>query len=210
MGRRSDHTRAELEALIIEAGHEVMAEQGFARFSARTVARRIGYSVGTIYNLFGSNDALVLAINTRTFTLWADHLRAALEAAGGDRIRALVEGYFAFAREHSNLWMAIYDHRLPSTMDMPEEDARKRSTLTGIVVTEIAAALGRGEDEQIRALSRSLIATVHGHCAFALGGTFAVMGEREPLDAALARVRESLAAARKPDSKKREVSQGLS
>lgn len=196
MGRRSDHTRAELEELIVEAGHAVMAEQGFARFSARTVAKRIGYSVGTIYNLFGSNDALVLAINTRTFMLWAEHLRAALDGAGDDRIRALVEGYFAFAREHSNLWMAIYDHRLPSTMEMPEEDARQRSTLTAIVVTEIAAALGRSIDQQITALSRSLIATVHGHCAFALGGSFAIMGETQPLEAALARVRESLSAAR--------------
>ena len=194
MGRRSDHTRAELEALIIEAGHALMAEQGYARFSARTVAKRIGYSVGTIYNLFGSNDALVLAINTRTFALWAEHLRAALAAAGNDRIRALVEGYFAFASENPNLWMAIYDHRLPSTMEMPEEDVRVRASLTGIVVAEIAAAVDLEEDEEIRALSRSLIATVHGHCAFALGGSFAMMGESQPLEAALARVRECLAA----------------
>ena len=49
--------------------------------------------------------------------------------------------------------------------------------------------------ETVAGLARSLIATVHGHCLFALNGTFALMGEEHPLDVALARVRESIAAA---------------
>lgn len=195
MGRRSDHTRPELEELILAEGHRHMAEVGFARFSAREVAKRVGYSIGTIYNVFGSYDRLILAINTRTFGLWADHLRARLDGATGDRIAALVEGYFSFARDNSNIWMAIYDHRLPAGTAMPEEFAAERAKLTEIVVREIAAVLpGTARDHAAR-LARSLIATVHGHCAFALTGTFALMGETDPLDAALARVRESLAAA---------------
>lgn len=196
MGRRSDHSRPQLETLIVETGGALMAELGFARFSAREVAKRIGYSVGTIYNVFGSADALVLAINTRTFGLWAEHLRDALARAGEDRIRALVEGYFAFAGANTNLWMAIYDHRLPPGMTMPEEDAAARGVLTGIVADEIATYLGDATDPRAAALARSLVATVHGHCAFALTGSFALMGEDRPVDAALARVRESLASAR--------------
>jgi hypothetical protein len=46
-------------------------------------------------------------------------------------------------------------------------------------------------------LARSLVATVHGHCTFALTGAFALMGEDRPMETALARVRESLEAARK-------------
>lgn len=171
-----------------------MAEQGFAHFSVREVAKRIGYSVGTIYNLFDSADALVLAINTRTFAFWADYLSRALERAGNDRIRALVEGYFAFASENRNLWMAIYDHRLADDMIMPESDTVARGELTGIVTREVAAALGNPDQDRVAALARSLIATVHGHCIFALNGSFSLMGETEPLEAAVARVRESIAA----------------
>lgn len=193
MGRRSDHTRDELEGLIVEAGHALLAELGFARFSAREVAKRVGYSVGTLYNVFGSLDALLIAINTQTFVLWAEHLRNRLGEAGDDRIRALVEGYFAFAHEHRNLWMAIYDHRLPEGMAMPEDDARQRAELTRIVAAEIAAALPN-ESARIEALTYSLVATVHGHCSFALTGTFALLGEDDPVAAALARVRETIAA----------------
>ena len=170
-----------------------MAEHGFARFSARQVARAVGYSVGTIYNVFPSLDDFLLAINTRTFELWTGHLLAKLEAAGTDRIRSLVEAYFSFARDNRNLWMAIYDHRLPPGMKLPDVAAQRRAELTGIVVREIAAVVGDRPLEQIQHLARSLIATVHGHCTFDLNGTFVLMNEPDPVGMALDRVRQSLA-----------------
>jgi AcrR family transcriptional regulator len=195
MGRRSDHSRDELRRLIIEEGHRHMAEVGFARFSAREVAKRIGYTIGTLYNVFGSYDRMVLAINTRTFELWAEHLRRLLTEARSDPIRTLVEAYFSFARDNRNAWMAIYDHRLPPDVPMPDEEAAQRGVLTEIVTREVAAVLPEVSAETVAGLARSLIATVHGHCLFALNGTFALMGEEHPLDMALARVRESIAAA---------------
>lgn len=172
-----------------------MAEVGFARFSSREVAKRIGYSVGTLYNVFGSYDRLIVAINSRTFDLWADWLEQALENGPAHRIAALVEGYFSFAAQHTNLWMAIYDHRLPPGTPMPEEHAERRGRLTDIVVREVAAVLPAAQADAAHRLARSLIATVHGHCTFALNGSFALLGETDPLGMATARVQESLRAA---------------
>ena len=194
MGRRSDHSRDELEALILAAGAALVAEAGLAGFSAREVARRVGYSIGTIHNVFGTADRLVTAINTRSFGLWAAYLRERLEAAAdADRIAALVGGYFDFARAHTHLWTAIYDHRLPPDTTLPEADQHARGLLTEIVVAEVARALDRPADAQVAALARSLIATVHGHCAFAISGAWALMGEAAPEAAALTRVQEALA-----------------
>src|SRR5271154_4682138 len=109
MGRRSDHTRSELRALMLEEGHRQLAEVGLARFSARDVAKQVGYSVGTLYNVFGSYDELMLAINARTLSLWLEHLRAGLEEGDGeDRIATLVRGYFEFAAAHRQTWVAMY------------------------------------------------------------------------------------------------------
>ncbi|WP_241126854.1 TetR/AcrR family transcriptional regulator [Novosphingobium terrae] len=182
--------------MLIVEGHKHMADVGFARFSAREVAKRIGYSIGTLYNVFGTYDQLIIAINTRTFALWTDHLRDALEQGGDDRIRALVEGYFSFARANRNIWMAIYDHHLPPDVTIPEEQHLQRGQLTEIVVQEIRAVLPSAEQEQAMRLARSLVATVHGHCMFDINGSFALMGEKEPEALALARVRESLAVIR--------------
>jgi AcrR family transcriptional regulator len=195
MGRRSDHTREELEELILAEGHKLMAEVGYARFSAREVAKRIGYSIGTIYNLFGSHDRLVLALNSRTFVLWAQAVREGLEGGGGDRIAVLVHAYFDFAGRHPNLWMAIYDHRPLPGESLPERYRTQRAELTGILEAEVARVLPAERAGVAAALARSLVATVHGHCVFALNGTFALLDEHDPDGAALARVREALAAA---------------
>ena len=172
-----------------------MAEAGFARFSSREVAKRIGYSVGTLYNVFGSYDRLVVAINTRTFDQWAAFLEKRLAGQPQDRIAALVEGYFQFASENTNIWMAIYDHRLPPGVAMPEDYAWQRAGLTEVVVREVAAVLPPSARDGAPRLARSLVATVHGHCTFALNGSFALLGETAPLEMATARVKESLRAA---------------
>ena len=195
MARRSDHTRDELRALFLDEGHRQMAVQGLQGFSARAVAKAIGYSVGTLYNVFGTLDAFLVAINTRTVVQWTDDVRARLDAAGPDRIAALVEAYFAFAQAHPELWMAIYDYRLPPGGRLPEADSAERAKLPHLVAEEICVHLGRPLDEELQRLTRSLIATVHGHCTLALGSSFALMGEADPVARALDRVRDSLDAA---------------
>ncbi|HEX7857983.1 MAG TPA: TetR/AcrR family transcriptional regulator [Sphingobium sp.] len=195
MGRRSDHSRAELDAMILHEGGQLMAENGFNAFSAREVAKRIGYSVGTVVNLFNGVDGLVVAINAETFRLWADHLERCLEGVNGpERITRLVKAYFDFASSNLNRWAAIYEHRLPADAQMPEALATERAALTRIVAREVAAVLPPSARDEAVQLSRSLIATVHGHCVFALNGSFALLGESDPLALAIARVVESLRA----------------
>ena len=194
MGRRSDHSRAELEALILEAGEAHLAEVGFARFSAREVAKRIGYSVGTLYNVFESHDRLVLAINARTLRLWADALAERLGRAGQDRIGALVNGYFDFAEANPNRWMALYDHRMPPGEPLTEDFQEAFGGLIGLIEHEVAAALHHPVNEVTRALTGSLVAVVHGHCTFALNGTYRSFGGN-PRTAALARIRAALTVA---------------
>jgi AcrR family transcriptional regulator len=195
MGRRSDHSRKELEALILDAGQDMMAQSGLAAFSAREVAKRIGYSVGTVMNVFGSVDGLVMAINSRTFPLWTQWLEDRLAGkAGAERIQALVAGYFDFAASHRNLWSAIYQHGLPADMTIPEDQAQQRGGLMALVTQEIAAVLPEHRQGEAERLSRSLVAIVHGHCSFALGGSFALLGEEDPFDLVMQRVIEVLQA----------------
>ncbi|WP_174300877.1 TetR/AcrR family transcriptional regulator [Caulobacter sp. S45] len=199
MGRRSDHTRIELEELFVAEGRRQLAETGLARFSAREVAKRVGYSIGTLYNVFGSYDGLMLALNARTLALWAQHLRDRLAAAGDDRIRALVCGYFEFARDNPKAWIAIYEHHMADGGPAPESYQALAADLMSVAAGEVARELPEAAAEAVLALTRSLVATVHGHCAFALYRTFSMLGETAPADAALARVRETLEAAKTRD-----------
>lgn len=176
-----------------------MAERGFAGFSAREAARRAGYTVGTIYNVFGSLDAYLLQINSLTFLMWTQWLEQALAGVPHDenvRIQTLVHSYFGFAAANRNCWMAIYDHRRDPSTPILEADGAARGQLTGLVDREVTTWLGAQDDEDSRRLVRSLIATVHGHCALWLSGSFALMQETDPAELAIARVLDALNAER--------------
>jgi AcrR family transcriptional regulator len=195
MGRRSDHTRSELEALISAAGHTHMADVGFARFSAREVAKRVGYSIGTIYNVFGTYDRLILAINGRTLDLWTDFIEAELSSATGNRLHVLVRSYFAFANDNPRTWSALYDHRLPPDDPMPDWYRAKLGRLFGIIEAEIAAELGEKQSGAPE-LARLLYASVHGICALRLNGTLAALGVPDAEGMAIGLVEAHVAAAR--------------
>lgn len=188
MARRSDHRPEQLREMILAEGHRLLSEVGYSRFSAREVARRVGYTVGTLYHVFGTLDRLLFEINTLTFGQWADLLEHRLAASGGRRLEALVEGYFDFAVANRNLWGAIWAHRMPEGEPLPQAAARNRARLTGLVVAEVAAALPEERRPAADRLARSLIATVHGHCEYALSGAFALMGVTDPVELAKERV----------------------
>lgn len=192
MGRRSDHSRTELREMILAESHRQMAEVGYAHFSARAVAKRIGYSIGTIYNVFGTHDALMLAINGETLDQWRAHLTTRLAGTKKQRLRVAVEAYFEFAILHRNSWTAIYDFRLPENAVTPKDYADKVSAITDIVVAEIADVLPPERKGEAQHLANSLLASVHGHCFFTLNGTFKILGESDPLSAALDRVRDAV------------------
>ena len=179
--------------MILAEGHRQIAEVGFARFSAREVAKRIGYSIGTIYNVFGSYDQLILAINGRTLDLWAAALDRRLDGLTENRLAGAIDAYFDFAIRHRHAWAALYDFRLPEGEPTPEYYRLKVTAITETVVREIAAALPAEHRGEAPALARSLLATVHGHCFFTLNGTFGLLGEADPLAAALDRVNDALA-----------------
>lgn len=193
MGRRSDHTREELRELILEEGHRQLSEVGFARFSAREVAKGVGYSIGTIYNVFGSYNALMLALNGRTLDIWLASLEERLAGCENDRLDAAIEAYFDFALGRRHAWTALYDFRLPEG-ELPSESYREKvAAITGVIVREIAAVLPSDARDEALPLARSLLASVHGHCFFALNGTFTMLGEDDPVGAAKARVADALA-----------------
>ena len=193
MGRRSDHSRDELESLFLEAGTKQLAEVGFARFSGREVAKQVGYSVGTLYNLFGSLDRFILALNARTLREWTAALDARLAEAEGDRIAALVSGYFDFAEAHTNRWTALYDHHMPAGETLPDWFDQAFAGLIELIEGEVAAALRRAPDADTCALTGSLVAIAHGHCTLLINRTWESFGG-DPRAAALARIRDALAA----------------
>jgi AcrR family transcriptional regulator len=163
MGRRSEHSPEGLRALIIQASEEIIANDGLAGLSAREIARAVGYSPGTIYNIFDSLDDLVLQIEGRL--LDALDARLAEQPSDGEakaRVLRLAQTYLAFTAERPRLWNLLFEHHLPPATPIPEWYQAKLDVLMRRVET-VLEPLAAGEKRAATArAARVLWAGVHG------------------------------------------------
>jgi AcrR family transcriptional regulator len=177
MARRSDHTREELTELAIDAAVELIEKDGFAQFSARKVAAKIGYTVGTIYNVFGSYDALLFHVHARTLDHWYEFLQARLKRAKSDPLRVLARGYVEYARTHYNRWLALFEHHRDKSSPVPDWYQARIKRFFAMLEDTIPSAAGRKtkRDAQV------LWAGIHGISMLSLTGRLDLVGA-EPTD----------------------------
>jgi len=167
MGRRSDHTREELQYLAVKAAIELLDSEGAEGFSARKVAAKIGYTVGTLYNVFGSYDNMLLQVHARTLDEWFAFLDSRLKRRGkADPLHVLAKGYVDFARAHQNRWFAMFEHVWKDGV-VPEWYNEKATR--PLVATEAIILPRVGNDRRkARRAAHVLWAGIHGLCVLSL------------------------------------------
>lgn len=175
MARRYDHTPDELRELAIQSGIEIIEEQGFSKLSARGVAAKMGYTVGTIYHLFGSIDLYILHINARTLDEWHTLLREKLAKNKKDgAIHCLAKEYLALSKTHRNRFIAVFEHQLPDGMDIPDWYKPKMQRLFELV--ETALTTQGMATKKAKHLAKVLWASIHGITILSLTGKLEVVG----------------------------------
>jgi AcrR family transcriptional regulator len=163
MGRRSIHSPDELRELIIQAGTEIVEHDGLEGLSAREIAKRIGYSPGTLYNVFENLDDLLLTIESRLLDQLAARL-AAQDRSGTpqQQLHRLMSAYCAFSQEKPKLWNLLIEHRMPAGHEVPDWYRSKIEDLLK-PIEEAVAPLVRGSDpSRHKRAARALWASVHG------------------------------------------------
>lgn len=173
MARRADHTRDELMELAAAAGHARLSEGGLAAFSARQVAADIGYTVGTLYNVFGSYDGLMLHIHARTLDDWYLHLEKAAQRRAP--LQALAAAYLDYARRHRHAWLALFEYHGDETRALPDWYEERLERL--FALAESALPL---QGRTARQAARALWAGVHGICVLSLSGKLGLAGGEKP------------------------------
>jgi len=163
MGRRSVHTAEQLREHILLAATELIATSGLSSLSAREIARRIGYSAGTIYNVFEHLDDLILTIEGRML----DDLAAKLDAlpATSDArhsVLQLAETYIAFTHDNPKLWNLLFEHHLPASRQVPPEYQAKLEGLLKRIEAALAPLVKTSDENELRRRARVLWAGVHG------------------------------------------------
>jgi AcrR family transcriptional regulator len=172
MGRRSSHTPQQIRALILDAAQEIIEVQGLAGLSAREIARRIGYSPGTIYNMFANLDDVVLNVEARVLDALEQRLSevgpgshgvvAETAAGADDRLIRIARAYLAFTQEKPRLWNLLFEHHMPRGAQLPAWYQQKLEGLMAQIERALAPYFSPGSEDERRRAARALWAGVHG------------------------------------------------
>jgi AcrR family transcriptional regulator len=204
---RRERLRAEALAEIRALALEQIAAGGPEALSLNAIARSMGMSGPAIYRYFASRDALLTALVADLYDDLAGALEAAERAASGRspaaRLRALADGYRAWAHEHPRAYRLLFGAGAPGEGEDPREvvAAAQRSMdlfidSLGALAPQTAPARSDGRDALSRSLRRwatdrgldegvptvvlrlGLVAwsRLHGIVSLELEGTYRAMG----------------------------------
>ena len=157
--------------MTLAAAREVAETEGLRGLTARRVAGKIGYSAGTLYNLFENLDDLIVHLNGAT-------LDALYEALAGERpdgepeaaLHAMARSYISFTGEHPNLWNILFEHRLPEGQQLPEGYREKVRRLLDLVESALAPLFPPGRESERLHSARVLWCGLNGICSLTSAG----------------------------------------
>lgn len=167
---------------LIRTTLDLMEKGGLEGVQARLVAKAVGISVGTIYNLFGSVDRLVLAANLRIYEglnalgeARMAEIDAALEqriAAGTiadtprtrtlERLLGLAATYIDFVSANSRRWSALLAYNRSRGEAISEDTLGHLNKLIDIVGAVVADVPAWRTTRDRRLAARALWSSVHG------------------------------------------------
>lgn len=179
MGRRGDHTFDQLTNMILGAAKDLLIEEGFQRISTRKIANRIGYSVGTLYNVFQNLDDIYMHLNGRTL----DELIKILDNAIADKtvsqIKSMSYAYIKFSMDNFNAWSLLFEYRFPDNMVAPKWYNEKIEHLYSIVGKALAHALQINDPQKLKGYITVIWAGIHGICVLSTKGKLSRAGVQE-------------------------------
>ena len=172
MARRSDHSKDELRALILRSARKFAEEEGLAGLGARRIARDVGYTPGTIYNVFGSLDGLIMAVRADALDeLYEQSSGIRLDAEPAENLRQLAAAYSAYVLAHPRLWSVIFEHR-PEGDPAPDWYRAKVDRLISLIEAAIAPLFKPGQESARRHQAWVLWASYHGIVALTVASQF--------------------------------------
>jgi AcrR family transcriptional regulator len=170
MARRTDHSRDELFDLVLDESQKIIESKGVAALTARSIAAAIGYSPGTLYNLFDNIDEIILHLNGRTLDdLYKKLLDETEQSSGPAKLDRMITAYLHYNKISQQRWNLLFEHRLPEEQIFPEWYQQRINLLLELIADSLESLLPGCGEREINHSARVLWCGLYGVCSLAPG-----------------------------------------
>jgi AcrR family transcriptional regulator len=152
--KQPQQTRSEeLVSAILEAAIQVLAKEGFHRFTTARVADKAGVSVGSLYQYFPNKASILFRLQSDEWRDTNEMLRQILEDEStlpSMRLRKLVHAFIKAKAAGRKTFVDFMERALPETTE------EKRSLVVDVIISTLS---GVGKDFSTRPRTVTEIAT---------------------------------------------------
>jgi len=176
MGRRSSHSPGELRHLILQSARQIVESAGLKALSARAIAKDVGYSPGTLYNVFSNLDELLLTIQGALLEEAVAELQAIPPGPNGKiDLRALSDAYISFALRNRELWNLLLQHTpKPGKISCQLVD-ENFNVIIALLASAIKPLMKGARETEIQQIAHAVWASIHGISAIAVADKISTM-----------------------------------
>lgn len=172
MARRSDHSKEELEQLILDTAIKLVEKNGLEGLSARKLATKIKYTPGTIYSFYENLNELILRVNADTLDqIYAKLGRTSTRTcAGKEALVTIAKSYISYALDNHNRWKTLYEFSYPRAkgQGLPDWYEMRIAKNFSLIETQFHALGLKGE--QCRLQAKIFWSAIHGITMLAMSG----------------------------------------
>ncbi|AZV78768.1 TetR/AcrR family transcriptional regulator [Parasedimentitalea marina] len=166
MTTKAQQRKEVLREKLIVAAEERIDRDGVGALRARDLAKDAGCAVGAIYTAYDDLNALIMAVNGRTFQKLGQVVASSVDGAGEEtatsRLILMSNAYLGFASDHTNLWRALFDLQMRADDQVPDWYLQALRTLFSHIARPVAELFPDYNHEQLDLMVRALFSSVHG------------------------------------------------
>lgn len=169
---------------ILKVATELAEADGLKGVGVRAIANRLGISPGTIYNVVGDVDDVILRVNAQTLRTLQRVLSQELlpHRDAMANVFAVADTYVRFVLANSRIWGMILEHSLASDKTLPDwyrQELDKTVDLVDCVLRPVIS----GTKDRKRCVA-ALWAALQGLASLAASGKLSMVGQDDPQDLA--------------------------
>ena len=166
MARRSEHSREELRELALICAEQILDENRNSPISTRQIAAKMGYTVGTLYQLYSNLSELLLHVNSRSLKLLKQDCQQSFNPSEAPikNIQTFALIYSGFSKNYQYRWQLIFDHQIFVQVSKPFWYREQISSLFQMVEKELIRLKPDIMPVQLRQTAFLIWSAVHGIC----------------------------------------------
>ncbi|MEN0049198.1 MAG: TetR/AcrR family transcriptional regulator [Bacteroidota bacterium] len=163
--QRREREKEELRQLILKEATQMFLKEGYEKTSMRKIAKKIEYSVGTIYLYYKNKDELLYAVQGVAFDHFLNYMKPLMDIEHPvERLKKMGEIYLFFSLQNPDYYDLMFVIESPMNAVKEHESWNKGEQLFAVLRTTIQECIDQGytKETNVDALSFMIWSAMHG------------------------------------------------